>query len=56
MHSYEAQSLLGRCLSRTITGKKFLGRFYDILLTSSPLIKPKFSNTDFAKLKFLRFE
>lgn len=45
----ELSDSFGRCT----VNAKFLDRFYEIFLASSPAIKPMFEKTDFAKQKAL---
>ncbi len=45
----EPKDSFGRCVAKP----KFIDRFYEIFLASSPEIKPRFAHTDFAKQKDL---
>ena len=45
----EPKDSFGRCVAKP----KFIDRFYEIFLASSPEIKPRFEHTDFAKQKEL---
>lgn len=47
----ETQRLFNDSLARCNSHPKFLDRFYEIFLASSPKVREKFANTDFARQK-----